>query len=110
MLADCDSKIALFHKEKYYHVCLALEGTEAVNDRMVSPKDAQALRNACDEQRTMCISGTREKAPRLCDLTILQRNVNRVFGYSTKQTLVYVQSFYEKKLMTSPRLTADWEQ
>ena len=63
MLADCDSKIALFHKEKYYHVCLALEGTEAVNDRMASPKDAQAIRNACDVQRTMCISGAGEKPP-----------------------------------------------
>ena len=107
MLADRDSKIVLFRKEKYHHVRLALEGTEAVSDRIVSPEDAQAIRDACDGQRAVCVSVVREKKvekpPKLYDLTTLQREANRVFGYTAKQTLDYAQSLYEKKLLTYPR-------
>ncbi|ANU39810.1 DNA topoisomerase III [Flavonifractor plautii] len=107
MLADRDSKIVLFRKEKYHHVRLSLEGTEAVSDRIVSPEDAQAIRNACDGQRAVCVSLVREKkaenSPKLYDLTTLQREANRVFGYTAKQTLDYAQSLYEKKLLTYPR-------
>ena len=49
MLADQDSKIILVRKEKYHHVRLALEGAEAVSDRIVSPENAQAIRDACSE-------------------------------------------------------------
>ena len=107
MLADRDSKIVLFRKEKYHHVRLALEGAEAVSDRIVSPEDAQAIRDACDGQQAVCVSLVREKKtekpPKLYDLTTLQREANRVFGYTAKQTLDYAQSLYEKKLLTYPR-------
>ena len=107
MLADRDSKIVLFRKEKYHHVRLALEGAEAVSDRIVSPEDAQAIRDTCDGQRAVCVSLVREKKtekpPKLYDLTTLQREANRVFGYTAKQTLDYAQSLYEKKLLTYPR-------
>ena len=107
MLADRDGKIVLFRKEKYHHVRLALEGAEAVSDRIVSPEDAQAIRDACDGQRAVCVSLAREKKtekpPKLYDLTTLQREANRVFGYTAKQTLDYAQSLYEKKLLTYPR-------
>ena len=107
MLADRDSKIVLFHKEKYHHVHLALEGAEAVSDRIVSTEDAQAIRDTCDGQRAVCVSVVREKKtekpPKLYDLTTLQREANRVFGYTAKQTLDYAQSLYEKKLLTYPR-------
>ena len=107
MLADRDSKIVLFRKEKYHHVRLALDGAEAVSDRIVSLEDAQAIRDACDGQRAVCVSLVREKKtekpPKLYDLTTLQREANRVFGYTAKQTLDYAQSLYEKKLLTYPR-------
>ncbi|MFQ8611022.1 MAG: DNA topoisomerase 3 [Eubacterium sp.] len=107
MLADRDSKIVLFRKEKYHHVRLTLEGAEAVSDRIVSPEDAQAIRDTCDGQRAVCVSLVREKKaekpPKLYDLTTLQREANRVFGYTAKQTLDYAQSLYEKKLLTYPR-------
>ncbi|OUP50784.1 DNA topoisomerase III [Butyricicoccus pullicaecorum] len=107
MLADRDSKIVLFRKEKYHHVRLALEGAEAVSDRIVSPEDARVIRDACDGQRAVCVSLAREKKtekpPKLYDLTTLQREANRVFGYTAKQTLDYAQSLYEKKLLTYPR-------
>ena len=107
MLADRDSKIVLFRKEKYHHVRLALDGAEAVSDRIVSPEDARAIRDACDGKKATCISVVREKKterpPKLYDLTTLQREANRVFGYTAKQTLDYAQSLYEKKLLTYPR-------
>ena len=107
MLADRDGKIVLFRKEKYHHVRLALEGAEAVSDRIVSPEDAQAIRDACDGKRATCISVVREekteKPPKLYDLTTLQREANRLFSYTAKQTLDYAQSLYEKKLLTYPR-------
>lgn len=107
MLADRDSKIVLFRKEKYHHVRLALEGIEAVSEKIPAMEDAQATRDACDGQQAVCVSLVREKKtekpPKLYDLTTLQREANRVFGYTAKQTLDYAQSLYEKKLLTYPR-------
>ena len=107
MLADRDGKIVLFRKEKYHHVRLALEGTEAVSEKIPAMEDAQAIRDACDGQQAVCVSLVREKKtekpPKLYDLTTLQREANRVFGYTAKQTLDYAQSLYEKKLLTYPR-------
>ena len=107
MLADRDSKIVLFHKEKYHHVRLALEETEAVSEKIPAMEDAQAIRDACDGQQAVCVSLVREKKtekpPKLYDLITLQREANRVFGYTAKQTLDYAQSLYEKKLLTYPR-------
>ncbi len=107
MLADRDSKIVLFRKEKYHHVRLALEGAEAISEKIPVMEDAQAIRDACDGQQAVCVSLVREKKtekpPKLDDLTTLQREANRVFGYTAKQTLDYAQSLYEKKLLTYPR-------
>ena len=107
MLADRDSKIVLFRKEKYHHVRLALEGAEAVSEKIPAMEDAQTIRDACEGQRAVCVSLVREKKaekpPKLYDLTTLQREANRVFGYTAKQTLDYAQSLYEKKLLTYPR-------
>lgn len=107
MLADRDSKIVLFRKEKYHHVRLVLEGTEAVSEKIPAMEDAQAIRDACDGQQAVCVSLVREKKtekpPKLYDMTTLQREANRVFGYTAKQTLDYAQSLYEKKLLTYPR-------
>ena len=92
----------------YHHVRLALEGAEAVSEKIPAMEDAQAIRDVCDGQRAVCVSLVREKKtekpPKLYDLTTLQREANRVFGYTAKQTLDYAQSLYEKKLLTYPRL------
>ena len=107
MLVDRDSKIVLFRKEKYHHVRLALEGAEAVSEKISAMEDAQAIRDACDGKKATCVSVAREKKtekpPKLYDLTTLQREANRVFGYTAKQTRDYAQSLYEKKLLTYPR-------
>ena len=116
MLVDRDSKITLFRKEKYHHVRLTFGGAEAVSEKITAPEEAEALRAACAGAEAVCVSVTREQKketpPKLYDLTTLQREANRLFGYTAKQTLDYAQSLYEKKLLTYPRtdsrfLTAD---
>ena len=107
MLAERDGKIMLFQKEKYHHVRLQVDGAEAVSEKIVSVEDAQAVQAACSGTSAVCTSVTREKKkeqpPKLYDLTTLQREANRIFGYTAKQTLDYAQSLYEKKLLTYPR-------
>ena len=107
MLVDRDSRITLFRKEKYHHVRLVLEGAEAVSEKITAPEEAEILRAACVGALASCTSVTHEKKkeapPKLYDLTTLQREANRVFGYTAKQTLDYAQSLYEKKLLTYPR-------
>lgn len=107
MLVDRDWKISSFKKEKYHHVRLALEGAEAVSEKIAAPEEAEALRAACTGAAAACTTVTREQKkenpPKLYDLTTLQREANRLFGYTAKQTLDYAQSLYEKKLLTYPR-------
>lgn len=107
MLVNRDSRITLFRKEKYHHVRLVLERAEAVSEKIAAPEEAEPLRAACAGASASCTSVTHEKKkeapPKLYDLTTLQREANRVFGYTAKQTLDYAQSLYEKKLLTYPR-------
>ena len=107
MLCERETKIALFRKEKYHHVRLNVGGAEALSEKIISPEDAQKLKAECDGKSVKCLSVTREQKkeqpPKLYDLTTLQREANRIFGYTAKQTLDYAQSLYEKKLLTYPR-------
>ena len=112
MLADRDSKIVLFRKEKYHHVRLALEGAKAVSVKIPAMEDAQTIRDACDGKKATCVSVAREKKtekpPKLYDLTTLQREANRLFGFTAKQTLDYAQQLYEKKCLTYPRTDSQY--
>lgn len=107
MLVDRDWKISNFKKEKYHHVRLKVDGTEAVSEKIAAQEDAQAVHEACAGDHAVCSSVIREEKkeqpPKLYDLTTLQREANRIFGYTAKQTLDYAQSLYEKKLLTYPR-------
>lgn len=107
MLVDRDAAITTFKKEKYYHVRLMLSGAEAVSERFSNRSEADTLKTACEAAQAVCVSMTREKKtaapPKLFDLTSLQREANRIFGYTAKQTLDLAQALYEKKLLTYPR-------
>ena len=107
MLADRDAKITLFHKEKYHLLRLTLDGVEAVSEKFTDPAEAEQAAAACKGAVATCTSVTKEQKkeqrPKLYDLTTLQREANRLFGYTAKQTLDYAQSLYEKKLLTYPR-------
>ena len=107
MLAERDAKITLFHKEKYHLLRLTLDGTEAVSEKFTDPTEAEQAAVMCKGAAVTCTSVTKEQKkeqpPKLYDLTTLQREANRLFGYTAKQTLDYAQSLYEKKLLTYPR-------
>ena len=107
MLAERDARINGFQKEKYHHVRLKVDSAEAVSEKIISPEAAQAVQAACDHKAAVCTSVSREQKkeqpPKLYDLTTLQREANRMFGYTAKQTLDYAQSLYEAKLLTYPR-------
>ena len=107
MLVDRDAAIMNFKKEKYYHVCLMLPGAEAASAKIRAADEASELKAACEASEVVCTSLTREKKtvapPKLFDLTSLQREANRIYGYTAKQTLDLAQTLYEKKLLTYPR-------
>ena len=112
MLVDREAKISSFQKEKYHIVQIAAGGMEAASERMRNADDAKALKAACETAQAVCVSVTREKKteqpPRLYDLTTLQREANRLFGFTAKQTLDYAQQLYEKKLLTYPRTDSQY--
>ena len=112
MLTDRDAAISHFQKEKYYHVRLDLSGAEAASGRISDKAEADALKGACEAETAVCVSLTREKKtaapPKLFDLTSLQREANRIFGYTAKQTLDLAQALYEKKLLTYPRTDSNY--
>ena len=112
MLTDRDAAISHFQKEKYYHVRLCLSGAEAASGRISDKAEADALKGACEAETAVCVSLTREKKtaapPKLFDLTSLQREANRIFGYTAKQTLDLAQALYEKRLLTYPRTDSSY--
>lgn len=107
MLVDRGEAISHFKKEKYYHVRLDLSGAEAASERISDKAGADALKAACEAETAVCVSLTKEKKtaapPRLFDLTSLQREANKIYGYTAKQTLDLAQTLYEKRLLTYPR-------
>lgn len=107
MLAERNAKISGFQKEKYHHVRLKVGSTEAVSEKITDPTEAEQVKAACAGSSVICTSVSceqkKEQPPKLYDLTALQRESNRLLGYTAKQTLDYAQSLYEKKLLTYPR-------
>ena len=107
MLVDRGEAISHFKKEKYYHVRLDLSGAEAASERISDKAGADTLKAACEVETAVCVSLTKEKKtaapPKLFDLTSLQREANKIYGYTAKQTLDLAQTLYEKRLLTYPR-------
>ena len=112
MLVDRDAAITTFKKEKYYHVRLSLSGVEAASAKIHAADEAGNLKAACEAAQAVCTSVTREKKtvapPKLFDLTSLQREANRIYGYTAKQILDLAQALYEKKLLTYPRTDSSY--
>ena len=119
MIVERERAINGFVKKPYYVLSLEAEGIHAVSDEYEEQDKAEADRNKCAGKPAVVVSVTDEEKsmapPKLYDLTSLQRDANKIFGFTAKQTLEYTQSLYEKKLVTYPRtdsrfLTDDMEQ
>lgn len=107
-----------FVPETYYNAQITCGKLKATSERLSDKAEAEKIIAECSNQFATVISVNgeekEEKAPLLYDLTTLQRDANRILGYTAQQTLDYAQSLYEKKLCTYPRtdsryLTEDME-
>ena len=106
MIVKRDEEISNFKKEKYYTVELSMNGFTLSTDKIGDEITAEQLINLIGDniEITDVIQKEKVTKPDLpFDLTTLQRECNKYFGYSAKQTLDYAQSLYEKKLITYPR-------
>lgn len=118
LLVQREAEIGAFKPEPFYTVNLDFGDFNAAGEKLADTKEANASADDCRNNAALVVAVERkdksEKAPALYDLTTLQRDANRILGYTAQQTLDYLQSLYEKKLTTYPRtdsrfLTDDME-
>ncbi len=112
MIVQRDVEVNGFIKQKYYTANLNCGTFTLSSARIDNEKSADSLVSACDGA-TVTISSVKreiktEKSPKLYDLTTLQREANKAFGYTAQQTLDYTQSLYEAKLVTYPRTDSQY--
>lgn len=112
LVVEREAAISGFKKEKFYTVALDCGKFTAVSGRCENRKAADHLAAACAVQ-TAVVNRVEKKQksaqpPKLYDLTSLQRDGNRIFGYTAQQVLDYAQALYEKKLLTYPRTDSNY--
>lgn len=107
LLVQREEEISAFVPETYYTVELEFPEFTAVSEKLEQKEDADFLAQFCPHQQIVVSHiqhwDKEEKPPALYDLTTLQRDANRLLGYTAQQTLDYLQALYEKKLCTYPR-------
>ena len=107
MLVERDGKISTFKKEKYFNIHVSSGSLTADMEKIKTEDEAKTIAAACDKKQAVVSSVRKEtktvNPPKLYDLTTLQREANRYYGFTAQQTLDLVQSLYEKKLLTYPR-------
>ena len=112
MLVERESKIKNFKKEQYFMAHILCGGVDAATERIDSKTEAEQIAGACRNGQALVTSVEKEEKtvspPKLYDLTTLQRDANRLFSFTAKQTLEYTQSLYEKKLCTYPRTDSQY--
>ena len=107
LIVQREAEIDTFKPVPFYTVALELPGLTVSGERMADKAAAEQLKEACQGvnvtiKKVECKEKS-EKPPALYDLTTLQRDANRLLGFTAQQTLDYLQSLYEKKLCTYPR-------
>ena len=107
LIVQREAEIDAFKPVPFYTVALELPGFSAASSRMDNKGTAEQLRQASEGGMATVKQVERkdktEKPPALYDLTTLQRDANRLLGFTAQQTLDYLQNLYEKKLCTYPR-------
>ena len=107
LLVQRESEISAFVPEDFFAVNLDFPDFTVSSKKFPDRTEAQQLAKKCQNQNAVVSdirhSDKEEKAPALYDLTTLQRDANRLLGYTAQQTLDYLQALYEKKLCTYPR-------
>ena len=107
MIAEREEKISDFVKEPFYVAEISNSEFTAEREKMKDKQTANDISDSCNGKTAVVTSVTRreksESPPKLLDLTNLQREANRLFGYTAAQTLNCVQNMYEQKIVTYPR-------
>ena len=108
MTVEREAAIAAFKPEPFYIIQLQTGGCMASSERFKDKSQAEELLAECRKSSQTIVQKSErrersERPPALYDLTTLQRDANRLLGYSAQQTLDYTQALYEKKLVTYPR-------
>lgn len=107
LLVEREAQIQAFRSTPFYTVQLDCGLLSAISERLTERAEAERIAALCDgkEARISKLEQKErlEQPPRLYDLTSLQRDANRLLGYTAQQTLDYAQSLYEKKLASYPR-------
>ncbi|RGC77026.1 DNA topoisomerase [Lachnospiraceae bacterium AM25-17] len=112
LLVQRESDIESFISKPFYVPEITCGGFTASGEKMTERSEAEKIRMDCDHNSAFVRSAEKQvktiQPPRLYDLTTLQRECNRIYGYTAQQTLDYVQSLYEKKLATYPRTDSQY--
>ena len=112
LIVERQEQIDQFRKEKYWNIHLKKDGLEVVKEKVFDEAKAKAILKKCNGKELLITSVKKTKKtinpPKLYDLTTLQRESNRFFGYTAQKTLDLVQSLYEKKLVTYPRTDSQY--
>ena len=112
LLVQREADIQAFTSKPFYVPEIACGGFTASGEKLSGKNEAEKIRMDCDGQAASVLSVEKQvktvQPPRLYDLTTLQRECNRIYGYTAQQTLDYVQSLYEKKLATYPRTDSQY--
>ena len=112
LLVQRESDIESFISKPFYVPEITCGGFTASGEKMTERSEAEKIRMDCDHNSAFVCSVEKQvktiQPPRLYDLTTLQRECNRIYGYTAQQTLDYVQSLYEKKLATYPRTDSQY--
>ena len=112
MIVERNQKVTGFKKEQYFEAHLFCRDLEAVSGRMNSLEEAEQLVKQCQGKRCQIIRDEEQtktvQPPKLYDLTTLQRDANRILGYTAQETLDAAQSLYEEKLITYPRTDSQY--
>lgn len=107
MLAERQERIEHFQKEAFYKVALTDGKLTVVSENIANEEAAELLAALCNGSTAVVTQMKKERKksfpPKLYDLTSLQREANRYFGYTAKRTLDMLQELYEEKLVTYPR-------
>ena len=111
-LTEREKEISSFQKKKFYQVEIDCGNFCAISEKIESKTDAEKSKQKCLGKTAIVQSVEQkqktEKPPKLYDLTTLQRESNKIYGYTAQQTLEYLQSLYEKKLATYPRTDSNY--
>lgn len=112
LLVQREADIQAFTSKPFYVPEITCGGFTASGEKLSVKHEAEKIRMDCDGQDVSVLSVEKQvktvQPPRLYDLTTLQRECNRIYGYTAQQTLDYVQSLYEKKLATYPRTDSQY--